>query len=155
MFDCRPLRFHVTILDTLFKQAHMLLSPKAVEFETDRRAVISCDWNRPGRKRESGKGGTVKNARLEKARLENAAPNCRGRKLGKRRIWTAKCHFIRCCSTTAYLTRVVYKWFNVRVLRKVHDIGSSLGATGKSCNVCLTILCVVLCRCSRKANIFG
>ena len=36
--------------------------------------------------------------------------NCRGGKLGKRRVWTATCYCIRCCSNTAYLAHVVDKW---------------------------------------------
>ena len=65
--------------------------------------------------------------------------NCMGGKLGKRRVWTAKCY-------KYVVVRVVYKWYNVRVLREVHDVGSFLGATEgqtavESCNVCFTILC--------------
>jgi len=49
----------------------------------------------------------------------------------------------------SYMTHVVYyvyKSYNVRILRKVHDVGSFLGATDgqaavESCNICLTIIC--------------
>ena len=74
--------------------------------------------------------------------------NCRGENSGKcvYGYWTAKYYFIRCCSTTVYLTHIVYKWYNVRVPRKVHDVGSFLGATDghaavESCNVCMIMLC--------------
>jgi len=43
-------------------------------------------------------------------------------------------------------THIVYKWYNVRALRNVHDVGSFLFAKDgraavESCTVFLTILC--------------
>ena len=104
------------------------LSPEASLISQPRSGRLKTpDWKRQ-----------YQTAGVENARLENAGLKLFWRKLREKACIATKCYFIRCCSTTAYQTHVVYKWYNVRVPRKVHDVGSFLYATdGQAVVQCL------------------